>query len=424
MIKKIRREIYNRSKILGEHFGFDLPYYIENGFWLSLSKFFELGFGVIITVIFARFTTQEIYGQYNLLISILAILSIISIPGLSVSALRSVSNGKHGVYLKAITLKFLWSLAGVPLLLIIGFWYYYSENTIMGICLLSAALFFPFYYSSSSWPVIYQGTKKFNKYSIFAIIKVSLSSLFIIAVIYNGTETVFPIFISYLIAHTGLNIFFFVLSLKDVENNETDNIWKQSGYKLTVFKFISLAYDYVDKLIIGFLLGPEKLAIYAIAVGINSYMGQLNGIVTRIIMPKLFNTSKKYFKDIFKKLIRIFSLGSVLSAFIMYFIVPWLITFLYSTKYSASISYSQIYIIAIPFYSLSTIFQLGLIYLEKETELTKIKLYTITINILLYLILIPYFGIMGAIIASLVYFLILDVIYIFKFIQIFKPAPK
>ncbi|MBN1253031.1 MAG: oligosaccharide flippase family protein [Bacteroidales bacterium] len=420
MLKQIRRKIYNSSKIIGDRFGFDLPYYVENGFWLSLSKIIELAFGVAISVFFARFTTLEIYGQYNLLISILAILSILSAPGLSVSALRAVAKGNHGVYKKAVNLRFIWSLTGIPLLLLIGLLYFYFDSKAMSYSILASALLFPLFYSVSSWPIIFQGKEKFNKFSKFEVIRVILSSSLIIGVIYLGVESIFPVFITYLIVNSALNFIFYFLSLKEIENDKIDNVWKSSGYKLTFLKFISLAYDYIDKLIIGFFLGPEKLAVYAIAVGISSYLRQINGIATRVIMPKLFKISKNYFKDIFKKLLAIFSLSSVLVSILMFFILPFLITFLYSNKYFESIFYAQLYLITIPFYSISTIYQLGMIYLEEETDLSKIKIFSIIINLILYFILIPYFELVGAIVASVIYFLILDIIFVFKFKKIYK----
>ena len=80
--------------------------------------------------------TREVFGEYQFVLSVLAIISILSIPGLNISLIRSVARGYEGDYKKVVKVSFKWSLLGVPVLLMVGSYYYLHQRQLLGIALM------------------------------------------------------------------------------------------------------------------------------------------------------------------------------------------------------------------------------------------------------------------------------------------------
>jgi len=61
-----------------------LPYFVENGFWVLLAQFINLTTSLVMSVIFARYLSKEIFGEYQLLLSFLGLIhrGVPPIPGL------------------------------------------------------------------------------------------------------------------------------------------------------------------------------------------------------------------------------------------------------------------------------------------------------------------------------------------------------
>lgn len=145
MIQKTQEKIFILSRKYGRKFGLDLPYFVKNGFWVILRQGVGAITGLALSVAFARLATQEVFGQYQFILSILSIVSILSIPGLNTSIIRSAARGCDGDYKEVVRVSFIWSLLGVPALLIIGGYYYIYQSHPLGIALMISSIFFRFF---------------------------------------------------------------------------------------------------------------------------------------------------------------------------------------------------------------------------------------------------------------------------------------
>lgn len=348
-------------------------------------------------------------------------LSIISIPGLNTSMLKSISRNKEGVFPKAVKLSFIWSLIGIPLLVFIGIYYYFFGEKILGIGLFLAAIFFPLLYAPNNWSAFLQGKKRFDIFAKYSSVKTLLNTFAILAAIFIGKGSLIPIFLAYLVSNSVLNLFYYFKCYGFLENNKEEYGWKKSGYKLSVSDFISISYDYMDKIIIGILLGPVSLAVYVIAVSIVSQIKSSLIQVMKVLYPQIFQMNKDILVKTLKKIRNKFLLLSITFVFTIMALLPYVITILYSNKYIDSIIYAQIYTITIPLAIFSTITSTILISLKKENILLKYQIICFFIMLGLYLTLIPSLGILGALISSIIYYIILN---LFQYDYIIKPEVK
>lgn len=385
-------------------------HFIKDTSWVTLNQIISVILGVLISVILARFTTKIVFGEYNLLISIVSILSIVAIPGLNTSMLRSISRGKEGVYTKAVKLSFNWSFLGIPLLILIGFYFYFYAEQSVGIALFLSAIFFPLLYAPNNWTALLQGKKKFDIFAKFSIIQSLLRALAIIMAVYLGSGTLVPIFLAYMIVNSFTNIFYFFKCKAYINNDLEEEGWQRSGYKLTFNDFVMLSYDYIDKIFIGIFIGPVELAIYAVAV---SVVSAIRGSVIQIIKvtyPHIFAMQKEKIKVYFQKIMLPLIIFNLIFLLILVLILPLLMIILYSQKYEDSIIYAQMYCITIPLAIFMVVLNTSLIALKKENAIIKFRLLGLIIILILYSILIPFMGVIGAIISSIIYYVVLIIL--------------
>ncbi len=385
----------------------NIKYLIVNSFWGISAQVVFLVVGILLTIAFSRLSTKETFGNYQLILSILSIISVISMPGMNVSIIKYTSQKEDGVYVKGSRLRFLYSLIGIPLLLIVGIYFYYYDSRAIGIGLMAVSVFFPFFHGLNSWESFQVGKKRFKYIFIYKSTYSVINLAFLVSVIYLSKENLILIILSYILINSIFNILYTFLTKKLIRNIKETSGWRKEGYKLTARTIISILYNNVDKIIIGLLLGPEKLAIYAIAVIIYSKLLFFIKEILNVIRPKLFEKTKDENYILDKKTMLFAGILISLLTGVMVIIIPRMYLLFFSEKYADSIRYAQLYMIIIPFSFINNIIQIFLIGKNKINIIIRNQVIAICLNLLLYFVLIPIMGIYGAIISSFVYFLAL-----------------
>lgn len=402
MNKKIRDLIrYVSSKSI-----FDLGFLIKNYSWMSLDRIIAALIGLGVSVIFARIATKEVFGLYSFLISVLALLTLFSMPGMNTSIFRGVSKGFDGTYKKAARFMFLSSTIGIPILLGLGIYHYYFVSKILGLCFMFSSVLFPFYYPPKVWSGLLQAQEKFREFAIYNSILSILRSFIVASVIFISKGSLFPIFMSFILVDVCVNSYFYLKTLKFVRNDKVEAGWKSTGYKLLIPTLFDQFYNNIDKLVLIFFLGAEKLAIYSIAAGIVTIVNGLLGRIIRVYSPKIYRTNTNDFVHIMKKMVIPITFVLSFVVIVLFLLLPVIIEILYSTKYLESIVYAQAYLLIIPFYYWTAVSS-GILFKEKKENFYTLSVVVSGIvNILLYVILIPSIGMMGGVIGSIAFFAI------------------
>ena len=96
---------------------------LANMAWLLGLNGVQRFLGVVTTYFLVRALNQNDFGTYSLVLSVIAITSILTLPGLDNAVMQSVARGNRGTYRKAVFLAFFCSLMGSIVLIGLGFWY-------------------------------------------------------------------------------------------------------------------------------------------------------------------------------------------------------------------------------------------------------------------------------------------------------------
>lgn len=370
MIKKTHTYIHRLSRRIGKKAGLDLPYFVKNGYWVILRQGVVIVSGLALSIAFSRLVSQEIFGQYQLILSVLAIVSIVSLPGLNASVLQSAARGSDGDYRESIRLSFYFSLLGIPILLIIGaYYYYYYHAVVLGIAFMITAIFFPFFYAPNTWDSFLQGKSKFQIAFRYASTQAILNALFTIGIILLSRGKLLFIILGYLISYTFFNVLFYFKSLRYIENDEKGDAIHY-GWFLTKINVLSLVADNLDKVIVGIFLGPQALAVYFLGITVVKMIFDLSKTVTSVLLPKI----SKQNTAILRHYAVVFFMLMPLSV-LAYFLMPIVVPILFSETYRNSITIAQIPILFLPFVFINLFYLSHFLYYVKNKKI--ITWYTI-----------------------------------------------
>ncbi|MFN8255481.1 MAG: oligosaccharide flippase family protein [Bacteroidales bacterium] len=401
---------------LSEKFGLDLKFLFKNSAWVTFNQVVALITGLAISVIFARFSDKNTYGQYSFLYSLLGIFTIFSIPGLSGVVFRALARGFDGTYLPSVKHSLKMGLIAVPVFLTIGLLYWFSDAA-LGYSLIVLSVVFPFVYPFQLWTNLLQAKEKFKQLAVFNSIVLVINFIAIAIAIYIKPDNLFLIFTVSLLSTCILNLFFYFRTKNLVSNSKVEEGWKNSAYLLLLPLMFTQFYDYIDKIILKFFMGNVVLAEYTIAVLPGDKLRFFLAAFLIMYLPKLYRADTGHLIRFFRERFVFLLIFSFVFSFLLALILPYFIRFFYSSEFNSSILPAQIYLMILPFYFITVL--TGNILIKEKAE----KYFTFSIvissiaNLAAYFILIPLFGIMGGVAGSFVYFMVqalMRLYYIFR----------
>ena len=333
----------------GKRYQVDLAYIIKNEFWVYLGQGIGLIAGLATLVAFARLAPKEVYGQYNFVLAILAIVTLVSIPGLNSAVSRSTARGNEGNYKAAVKTRFLWSLLGIPALLAVGAYYYYYETPIIGICFMTAGIFFPLIHAPNLWNGFLQGKRRFDLTTKYGGIQSTVTAAAIIAILFLNPSHLVLIVVTHLGVTSFLTCFFYRRSQRYIENKAEDNECKKYGYLLTTASIVVDLANNVDKILVGILLGAPQLAIYSVARGIPDRIRTLLKPAWSPFMPKFSQdgVEMREVQEVAKHFILPLVVVTLGGSLLYWFFIDHVMLLLFSTKYMESTIYARMLLLMI-----------------------------------------------------------------------------
>lgn len=377
----------------------DMIYLGKGSFWLSITQMIVTGTSFILSITMANLLSPEILGTYRFIISMVGVISSFTLTGMAVSITRSVARGYSGALKQGFLVQLKWSSIMVAVSLGYSIYYTLAENYTLAIAFILIAIFSPIIQSTSLFSAFLEGMKDFRTETLYNSIRniVPVASLVLTVFI---TDNLLFILGVYFISNAIANVICYLLTIskyKPEKKIEDETIGY--GKHLSLMNVVPNIALYIDKILIFYFLGPVQVAIYAIAQAPVEQLRGLNKILNRLSFPKL---SQKSFGELKKSLGMIaFKLTLIMLSIAVLYILcaPFLYKIIFP-QYIESVIYSQIYamlLILLP----TTLFGQALTAHARKKELYIAKTSTPLLNIILLAILLPIYGLMGAILAIL-----------------------
>ena len=370
-------------------------------------------FSFISNLMIARIASREIYGSYLLILAIFNIFSIFTIPGLKTVIFKTSSQNYDGTYDKAIKLSLKASILSIISLFFVGLYFLFFIRSIyhydIGLSLIFISFFSPLVFSLEFWKILLKGKQKFSISFLFNFMISFLHFILILVFVFLlNIQYIILLVLFFIITKAIFNILFSNYCKKYNQNDLIEKNWKKQGYSLSIMDLSSIVYNSLGFFLLGLLLPLESVAIYGITLTMGNAIILMIMSIIEVFLPRMYRNKKDFrFKDI----IILSSIGLVIYVFVAFFI-EYPIIILFTPKYSEAVFYTQIFLIIIPFVLLSALFAPYLIKHNLNKEINISKIITILSTVILYLILIPKFGIIGAVISSISFQIVQDIIMI------------
>lgn len=320
----------------------DMVYLATTGFWSNAGILFVSGASFLLYIVFGNFLPKEVYGNYQYLLSVGAIVGAFTLTGMNSAVTRAVALGKEGAMQTAMLLQLKW--AALPLLgaWAMGAYYVFRGDLTLGWGLILIGIFVPLNNALNTYAAFLQAKLDFKRgflYSLFWNVPYYL----VVAVV----AVFFPIALILLAANlisqaVGLFIAYRSTIRTYKPNSVPDPEISRYGGHLSVMGLIGSIAAQIDTVLAFHLLGPAQLAIYSFATAVPDRVGALFKFIPAAAFPKFVGKSPG---EIRQGLGRRLFIGTLLSALLAFGYVAIAYPFfsLFFPVYLESVPYSQWY---------------------------------------------------------------------------------
>ncbi|MBI2450036.1 MAG: oligosaccharide flippase family protein [Candidatus Nealsonbacteria bacterium] len=416
----LKNKIYRFLRLAQKYTGTDNVYLAKGGFWLSSSQIFSMAIAFFSAVAFANLLNPATYGNYKYILSLAEILEITSLAGVGAAVTQAVARNLEGSFYSGFKTKLKWGLIGSLAAMIAVIYYWLRGNETLSLPLIVAAVFLPILNASHIYTAFLGGRKLFNYQVKYTIVSQIISVGAIIAALFL-TKNLLWLIIVYFTSNSFTNFFFYFLTkFKFRPNKKEDPQTISYGKHLSLMGVVSGIASRLDKLLLFNSIGAAPLAIYSFATIIPEQIERILGNVESLAFPKLASKSEKYIRvNLMQKFWKL-SILTGMAMVVSIAIIPFFYK-IFFPRYLDSIIYSQAFVltfVSIPISLLGTTFKAKM--MKKELYLIKVGSF---IKICLMAILIPIYGIWGAIVAAIGAEIFKSGLVLFLFFRKFKDGP-
>jgi O-antigen/teichoic acid export membrane protein len=255
----------------------------------------------------------------------------------------------------------------------------------------------PFFHGLNQWKGFYIGEKEFTRFSKAEATNAIAKATLTIASLFLFPESILAPVLVFFAVPAAQNIRQTWLCLRRTAKSAMEeNGSIRYGFHTTVFAAIGTVSTHIDRILIFALLSPTHLAIYVAA---EKFADLLQGLVqdfAAVLGPK-FSATKTYTKrldDKLKIIAVIIGIGIVLFAISL---LPELMILIFGKGYQESIIYAQILVCAVAVRNIATLrFRFIRSQLDAVTY-KRVLIYSSGGRIAASLMLVPLFGLAGAV---------------------------
>jgi O-antigen/teichoic acid export membrane protein len=383
---------------------FDSHFTFHGGFWLMMGHLVAIVSTLITSYVFANYVAPETYGQYKYIISLGIFISAFSLTGTATAITQAAAKNVIGFYsyIKKINLHY--SLF-ISLIAIIGAIYYYlNGNAALTVGLILIAVLQPLFNNSSLFYSYLQGKEQFRYGTSAHAIKALFTTIVIVTsalLTQNVTILLVCYFLSFIIINYALQWFFVKKSSETIEDTAQFRTLLSYTKHTSIQNIVSGISNQLDKILVFQNLGAVELAVYTFATALPDQYKGITKAVDTMLLPRFSKHSPESVKAkiIHKSLIYFLFL---LFAVVVYILAaPYIFYFLFP-QYMESLFLSQVYVISM-LSGIGSIPIAGIKAQMSNSKLYRFNLLTSIFQILILLVLLPVLGLIGAILARVLY---------------------
>lgn len=401
MIPHLKQRLHRLLRWSEKYTKTDMVYFASGNFWLLFGRQIGLASGFILTVAFANLLLPESYGIYKYILAGAGMISAISLTGSSPAAQRALAKEHNNVIRPLVWYSFLWNIPATVVSLGVAAYYFWYGNSILGggfIFVALSTIFLGLGISKSFFVAVGQ----FRIAAYFNTLRSVVPTMSILVGLYF-TKNVLVLIAICISSQIIMSIVTYYWSLRYIPHKDGDTYLKESkkySLYLSMMGLIQVPAQYVDQFLLWHFLGPVALASYTIAQGPAKELRIITDNIANIAFPKLAHkeASAHFAANTIPK--RTLQLLLPFACIILLYVLFAPILFkIFFPKYLGSVFYSQLIAFGLLLQP-RTLADTFLFAHSGVKDRFAINIPDSIIRIILFAILIPLFGILGAIAAT------------------------
>jgi len=396
-----REKISHWLRKTSEFLKTDIIYTLKGGSFLTLGNFFSIAASFALAFFFARLLPKEIYGTYSYILAWVSVLGVFALTGMDTAIIQSVSRGFENSFLFGLKKKIQYGILGTVTALMIGAYYAYNGNGMLAAAFFISSIFIPLLNGFQIYNAYLIGKKEFKTSAYYAMAGQAFIALVLITAIFL-TKNVIYLVAAYLLANLIPNVFFFIktkMKIKPAGGEKDEGIMTYAKH-LSFINVVSIIASYFDQFLAFHFLGPANLATYAFATAPPEQIKGLFKGLSDLSLPKFSERSEEELKKTMKRKIIILSVFTVIIVGIYIILAPWFYK-IFFPRYIDAVFLSQIFALSM----LNTPPSLIIGALTAHKKIKTLYLFNIVspiFQILIMVILTPFYGLIGLILARII----------------------
>ncbi|MEK7133847.1 MAG: oligosaccharide flippase family protein [Patescibacteria group bacterium] len=400
MFAEFKDNLHSAIKWSEKYAKTDMVYVTEGGLWLTVAKGVGMVVSLLLATAVANLVSPEVFGTYRFVISGAAIISAFSLAGIGVAITQAVARGYEGALRRGVREYLKWSFGVIGVSLAVAAYYFLNDNYVLGISFVIVAACHPLLTGFSFSAQFTSGKKDFKTHAVFDMARNAVPAVILIATLFV-TDNPVLIVLAYFLSSVAIALLLYYATLwKFKPNDMTDPQTISYSQHLSVLGMLGKIAEHIDKVLIFHYLGAAQLAVYAFALTPINQLKLLNDIPAKLAVPKLTQRPLgELRRSLPGKILMLIGIMTCLAGTYIVF-APTVFRFLFP-QYLNAVLFSQIA-------ALSLIFLPGSMFGEALTAHMRKKELYVSQTILplskigLYFLLLPPFGVWGAIVATVV----------------------
>jgi len=389
----------------------DMVYLTKNGSWLTLAQIVSGASSFLLAVAFANLLPKEDYGIYKYVLSVAALLTIPTLTEMHSAVIQAVARGYEGAVVRAFKTKLKWGSFSTLAAIILSAYYWNKGNDVLVVSFLCAGAFLPLSEAANLFSAFFSGRKNFRAASLYNnFVQIGLTGL-MIASLYLLDKVLYVI-IAYFSAYALLRLLAYRRAIKKYRpNRDEDGDTIAYGKHLSLISVFGFLSSNLDKILLWHFLGAAPLAIYSFALAPVNQISQLLKSIIPLAFPKFAAQDSAIIKKTLPAKALKFFFVILLGVLAYIWLAPYLFR-IFFPQYLEAVNYSRLWSLVLLFFPQKLIG--AALQAKKQTKILYIISITNSIiKITFLVILLPLFGIVGAIISMLIPYLINTILQLF-----------
>ncbi|WP_421866553.1 lipopolysaccharide biosynthesis protein [Parvibaculum sp.] len=378
----------------------------KNSLWVFAAQLLIWSGGFLLSVIYAHYLPKDSLGTLQFVFGIMGVLSLASLPGFGTAIIQSTARGHRGTFRRGVKLSFICSVVVAFGLLVAGGWYYLArEDATLAYMFVAAGCVFPFYTGLTLWRSDATGLRRYSLLVLVNGVTIFISTSTAFVFLYMGYRDVPILFLISTLTISICNIVMSVLALREVPPDaEPEPGSVKYGVSTTLYSAVNNVGNHADSILLFTFLSPEAVAVYYIANRIPELFKDFFQQLRNVLIPELAKKSRLTLA--LKRKLNLLSLALFVFSLCIIAVLPFAFRVIYPEGYANSVIYCQLIMLSVAFANF-TIIQKSFI----EARLDRISIRNITLissscRLVLSVVLVPFYGIAGAVGSTIVYRLI------------------